>query len=177
MDLSSLRKVVEDLEAGLSVVSDEAWSSSQRLLVQNTLRAGVIKQFCLAYDVCGKMIQRWAKLEFANNFLQGQPMLTVTSKEVQNHYGEFLEKVQDDVTCVTRYGRSLYWTISDRQIRDDPKVLIGKLLLLNGQLRQQSGTASQEGFGQFLAREVDPVLKTSGMTQKDINQIVHDARR
>jgi hypothetical protein len=104
-------------------------------------------------------------------------MLTVTSKEVQNRYGEFLEKVQDDVTCVTRHGRSLYWTISDRQVRDDPSVLIGKLLLLNGQLRQQSGKASKEGFGQFLARAVDPVLKTAGMTQEDVTKLVHESRR
>ncbi len=104
-------------------------------------------------------------------------MLKVTSKEVQNRYGEFLEKVQDDVTCVTRHGRSLYWTISDRQVRDDPRVLIGKLLLLNGQLRQQGGNAIQEGFGQFLSREVDPVLKTAGMTQEDVTKIVNESRR
>jgi hypothetical protein len=104
-------------------------------------------------------------------------MLTVTSKEVQNRYGEFLEKVQDDVTCVTRHGRSLYWTISDRQVRDDPSVLIGKLLLLNGQLRQKSGKAKKEGFGQFLGREVDPVLKPAELTQDDVAKIVHDTRR
>ena len=62
MDLSSLRKVVEDLEAGLSIVSDDAWFCAQSVAVQNTLRAGVIKQFCLAYDVSSKMLLRWVKL-------------------------------------------------------------------------------------------------------------------
>jgi hypothetical protein len=103
-------------------------------------------------------------------------MQTVTSKEVQNHYGEFLEKVQDDVTCVTRHGRSLYWTISDRQVRDDPSVLIGKLLLLNGQLRQQSGKTNPEDFGDFLTRTIDPVLKTDGVTPADITKIVNESR-
>ncbi len=103
-------------------------------------------------------------------------MLTVTSKEVQNHYGEFLETIEDDLTCVTRHSRPLFWAIADRQVRDDPSVLIGRLLLLNGQLRQQQGKASKESFGQFLESAVDPVLKTAGMTQADVTNIVHEVR-
>jgi hypothetical protein len=105
------------------------------------------------------------------------PMLTVTSKEVQNRYGEFLETIEDDFTCVTRHSRPLFWAIADRQVRADPSVLIGRLLLLNGQLRQQQGKeASAESFGQFLERAVDPVLKTAGMTQADVTHIVHEVR-
>jgi hypothetical protein len=55
-------------------------------------------------------------------------------------------------------------------------VLIGRLLLLNGQLRQQQGKAGKERFGQFLEQAVDPVLKTTGMTQADVTNIVHEAR-
>jgi hypothetical protein len=104
-------------------------------------------------------------------------MLTVTSKDVQNHYGEFLETVQDELACVTRHGRPLFWAISDRHVRDDPNALIGRLLLLNGQLRKQSAKVGQEDFGQFLEREVDPVLKTAGVTEEEVSKIVHEARR
>ena len=104
------------------------------------------------------------------------PMLTVTSKEVQNRYGDFLETIEDDLTCVTRHSRPLFWAIADRQVRDDPSVLIGRLLLLNGQLRQQQGKASKESFGQFLENAVDPVLKTAGMTHADVTNIVHEVR-
>jgi hypothetical protein len=104
------------------------------------------------------------------------PMLTVTSKEVQNRYGQFLETIEDDLTCVTRHSRPLFWAIADRQVRDDPSVLIGRLLLLNGQLRQQQGKAGKERFGQFLEQAVDPVLKTTGITQADVTNIVHEAR-
>ena len=105
------------------------------------------------------------------------PMLTVTSKEVQNRYGEFLETVQDDLACVTRHGRPLFWAISDRQVRDEPSALIGRLLLLNGQLRKQNGKAPKGSFGQFLEREVDPVLKTADITQEDVTKIVNESRR
>jgi hypothetical protein len=57
-----------------------------------------------------------------------------------------------------------------------PSVLIGKLLLLNGQLRQQSGKTNQEDFGGFLNRTVDPVLKTDGATSSDITKIVNESR-
>jgi hypothetical protein len=104
-------------------------------------------------------------------------MITVTSKDVQTRYGEFVESLQDDVACVTRHGRPLFWAISDRQMRaKDPSELIGRLLLLNGQLRKENEKTPKESFAAFLDREIDPSLMTDGITVDDVTKIVNDNR-
>ena len=108
-------------------------------------------------------------------------MLIVTSREVQSHYGEFIESVEDDLVCVTRHGRPLFWAVSDRQVRsDDPSILVGRLLLLNGQLRKQKGlergvdpTALQD----FLAQEVDSSLNTKLTTPEELSKLIHASRK
>ena len=108
-------------------------------------------------------------------------MLIVTSREVQSHYGEFIESVEDDLVCVTRHGRPLFWAVSDRQVRsDDPSVLVGRLLLLNGQLRKQKGlergvdpTALQD----FLAQEVDSSLNAKATTPEELSKLIHASRK
>lgn len=105
-------------------------------------------------------------------------MLKMTSREVQLRHGDFVESVQEDVVCVTRHGRPLYWAVSDRQVRGrDPSVLIGRLLLLNGQLRQAEQGAPTEPLGQVLEHEVDPVVNTAGLTTEAVEQVVHGSRK
>lgn len=104
-------------------------------------------------------------------------MLKMTAREVQVRHGDFVKSVQKDVVCVTRHGRPLYWAVSDRQVRGhDPSVLIGRLLLLNGQLRQAEQGAPTESLSQALEREVDPVI-TTGLTPNAVEQIVHESRK
>jgi len=105
-------------------------------------------------------------------------MQTVTSREVQSRYGDFVESVQDDVVCVTRHGRPLFWAIADRQVRaNDPSVLIGRLLLLNGQLNKSSSPSSGDKFTTFLEQEIDSSTHTEGLSPEDVNTIVHANRR
>jgi hypothetical protein len=105
-------------------------------------------------------------------------MQTVTSRDVQIRYGEFVESVQDDLVCVTRHGRRLFWAVSDRQVSaSDPSVLIGRLLLLNGQLNRSPEARSSESFATFLEREVDSALDTRAATPEVVAQIVDDSRR
>ena len=108
-------------------------------------------------------------------------MLTVTSRDVQSRYGEFVESVQDDVVCVTRHGRPLFWAVSDRQVRsDDPSVLVGRLLLLNGQLRKQKavdGGLDQPNFDEFLATAIDPFVKTEALVPAELSQLIHASRK
>lgn len=108
----------------------------------------------------------------------GMPMQTVTSRDVQSRYGDFVESVQDDLVCVTRHGRRLFWAVSDRQVSaSDPSVLIGRLLLLNGQLNRLPENRPTESFGAFLEREVDPALDTKALTPEAVTQLVDDSRR
>lgn len=104
-------------------------------------------------------------------------MQTITSRDVQSRYGEFVESVQDDLVCVTRHGRRLFWAVSDRQVSaSDPGVLIGRLLLLNGQLNRNQGARSGESFTAFLEREVDPAVDPEALTQTAVTQLVDDSR-
>jgi antitoxin (DNA-binding transcriptional repressor) of toxin-antitoxin stability system len=103
-------------------------------------------------------------------------MQTLSSREVQNHYGEFVEAVQDELVCVTRHGRPLFWAVADRHVRaEDPSVLIGRLLLLHGQLNRNTSALPGDSFNKVL-EELDASIDTAGLTPADINAMVDAAR-
>jgi prevent-host-death family protein len=102
-------------------------------------------------------------------------MQTLTSRDVQNRYGDFIESMQDDVVCVTRHGRPLFWAISDRDVRGDTAILIGRALLLHGQARAFAGDKAGDDLGALLDSFGDAAL-TAGLTEDDVMQIVHDNR-
>lgn len=107
-------------------------------------------------------------------------MQTLTSRDVQVRYGEFVESVQDDVVCVTRHGRPLYWALSDSHLRaQDPSVFIGRLLRLRGQIereRAQRSGAPLQSFADAL-QQLDSSIEPGGLTEADVMQVVHENRR
>jgi len=105
-------------------------------------------------------------------------MQTLTSREVQSRYGEFVEAVQDDLVCVTRHGRRLFWAVSDRHVSaKDPNALISRLLLLNGQMNRSTSQAAGDSFAAFLEKEIDPSITPDALSSVDVTRIVNDARR
>lgn len=103
-------------------------------------------------------------------------MQLVTSSEVQSQYGKFLESVQDDLVCVTRHGRPLFWALSDRHIRaPDPSILIGRMLLLHGQLNRATQERAGDALGKVL-EERDASLDPQDLTQEKVMTIVHENR-
>ena len=103
-------------------------------------------------------------------------MQTVTSREVQNRYGDFIDTLQDDVVCVTRHGRPLYWALADRYLREkDPSVFIGRMILLRAQLAGQNG-GDTESLDSFL-KTIDASLKDDTLSVHDVNTIVDANRR
>jgi len=103
-------------------------------------------------------------------------MQTVTSREVQNRYGEFIESVQDDLVCVTRHGRPLFWAVSDRHVRaPDPSVLIGRMLLLHGQLNRETQARAGDVFEKVL-EGLDASIDPQGLTPEKVMTIVHENR-
>ena len=61
LDLSSLRKAVESLERAIRVTGDNHIISGLSDDTRETIRAGVIQNFEVAYEFCWKYIQRWLK--------------------------------------------------------------------------------------------------------------------
>ena len=105
-------------------------------------------------------------------------MQTLTSREVQSRYGEFVEAVQDDLVCVTRHGRRLFWAVSDRHVSaKDPNALIGRLLLLNGQMNRSASKVAGDSFATFLEKEIDPSITPDALSPVDVTDLVNDARR
>lgn len=102
-------------------------------------------------------------------------MQTITSREVQNHYGDFLESMQNDMVRVTRHGRPLFWAISDRAVRGDPAILIGRILLLGGQANPYQGDRPGDDLQKLLDGFGSPT-DTTGLTEDDVMQVVHENR-
>lgn len=50
LDLSSLYRAIESLDAALRVVNDEAWLSAQSSSVQQTLLSRVVQNFEFVYE-------------------------------------------------------------------------------------------------------------------------------
>ncbi len=103
-------------------------------------------------------------------------MQFVTSSEVQTQYGEFLESVQNDLVCVTRHGHPLFWALSDRHVRaPDPSILIGRMLLLHGQINREQLERAGDAFGKVL-EQLDASLDPQDLTQEKVMTLVHENR-
>jgi len=103
-------------------------------------------------------------------------MQTVTSRDVQSQYGAFVESVQDDLVCVTRHGRPLFWAVADRHVRaPDPSILIGRMLLLHGQLNRAPGERQGDAFAKAL-EALDASIDPQGLTQEQVMTVVHENR-
>jgi len=58
LELSALRDSISSLRESLEVVDDLEWFNRQSSKVQNTLIAGVVKNFEFVYEISVKMIRR-----------------------------------------------------------------------------------------------------------------------
>lgn len=65
LDLSSLVRVIQALDAALRIVNDRSWFDAQSAEVQQTIMAGVVQNFEFVYELCIKMIRRRLELDAA----------------------------------------------------------------------------------------------------------------
>jgi nucleotidyltransferase substrate binding protein (TIGR01987 family) len=61
LDLSSLRKAVDAFEKTLNVADDQTFMAGLTEDQKEAIRAGVIQNFEVAYEMCWKFVQRWIK--------------------------------------------------------------------------------------------------------------------
>jgi hypothetical protein len=102
-------------------------------------------------------------------------MQTLSSREVQTQYGQFVDTLQDDIVCVTRHGRPLYWAMNDRHLREkDPSVFIGRMILLRAQLLNQVSPQAEPIDALFA--QTDAHL-TGSLSESDVMSVVHANRR
>ena len=61
LELNSLRKAVKSLERSLGVANSPEITEAFDEVLKETVRAGVIQNFEVAYEQCWKFIQRWIR--------------------------------------------------------------------------------------------------------------------
>jgi len=99
-------------------------------------------------------------------------MLTLTSRDVQNRFGDFVESTNDDVVCVTRHGRPLFLAVS---LREDPSTLVSRVLLAYGQAHAYRGNNAGQALRELSATFGNRATE-EGLTEADVTQLVHDNR-
>ena len=74
LDYSSLKSAIDSLERALSVTSHGVRWAAFDAVTQETLKAGVIQTFEVAYEQSWKMLKRWLEANPASGEVEGVPM-------------------------------------------------------------------------------------------------------
>jgi antitoxin Phd len=91
-------------------------------------------------------------------------MVTITSVEAQNRFGQLLDTVQREPVAITRHGRAAAFIVSPQEMED----------VLDARRRRSKAVAELEawsvraGAGRRTAAE--------GLTDEEVTRLVHEAR-
>ena len=66
LDLTSLRKAVESLKRTLEVADDKDFMSGLSGSQKDAVRAGVIQNFEVTYELCWKFMRRWLEVNLGS---------------------------------------------------------------------------------------------------------------
>jgi prevent-host-death family protein len=91
-------------------------------------------------------------------------MVTMTSADAQNRFGQMLETAQQETVAITRHGRPAAFVISSREMAD----------LL--ELKRRRKQAVRE-FGAWRKQGRQSVRRAAAsLTDEEINRLVHELR-
>lgn len=91
-------------------------------------------------------------------------MITLTSTEAQNRFGEVLDIAQREPVTITRRGRPLAFIISPEELRK----------LFSDQKKREEAVLAYEAYMKTVKSKVSPLADE--LTDEDINQLVHELR-
>jgi antitoxin Phd len=92
-------------------------------------------------------------------------MVTKTSAEAQNQFGQLLDLVQREPVAITRHGRPAAFIVSPRDMEELMKMKAN---------RKRTKSAFEEWTAKFDS-QISP--KAVQLTDEDVVRIVHEARR
>ncbi len=92
------------------------------------------------------------------------PVITLTSTEAQNHFGEVLDAAQREPITITRRGRPLAFIISPEDLKK----------LFASQAKRDEAVAAYEAYRQRIRLNPNPAA--DALTDEDINRLVHEIR-
>ena len=91
-------------------------------------------------------------------------MITLTSTEAQNRFGEMLDAAQREPVTITRRGRPLAFIISPEELKK----------LFASQTERDNAVAAYEAYLQRVRQK--PNLAADALTDEDVNRLVHELR-
>ena len=92
-------------------------------------------------------------------------MITKTSVEAQNNFGQLLDTVQREPVAITRHGRPAAFIVSPRDMED---------LMAMKAKRRNAVSAFEEWTAEFGNRSSPEAAR---LTDEDVVRMVHEARR
>ena len=95
-------------------------------------------------------------------------MITLTSAEAQNRFGQLLDTVQREVVAITRHGRPTAFIVSPHEMDE----------LLDSRRKRSKALADLEAWSENAAIGSSPAqaAAASALTDDDVVRLVHQAR-
>lgn len=91
-------------------------------------------------------------------------MVTLTSGEAQNRFGQMLDTAQRETVAITRHGRPAAFLVSPQEMDD----------LLDARRRRSKAVAELEKWSERAGRHA--ASGSAALTDEQINRMVHAAR-
>jgi prevent-host-death family protein len=91
-------------------------------------------------------------------------MITMTSAEAQNSFGQMLDTVQREPVAITRHGRPTAFVVSPQEMDE----------LLDSRRKRSKALADLEKWSAEAKERSTPAAAT--LTDQDVNLLVHEAR-
>ena len=91
-------------------------------------------------------------------------MITVTSVEAQNRFGQLLDTAQREPVIITRHGRTAAFIVSAQDMDE----------LINARSKRSKSVAEFEAWSRRAGKSALPAA--AGLTDEDIVSLVHKAR-
>jgi antitoxin Phd len=95
-------------------------------------------------------------------------MITMTSVEAQNRFGQLLDTVQREPVAITRHGRPTAFIVSPQDMDE----------LLDVRQRRSQAVADLEAWRAQATTHTSPAQKAAAasLTDEDVNRLVHELR-
>jgi antitoxin Phd len=91
-------------------------------------------------------------------------MITLTSAEAQNRFGQLLDTVQRETVAITRHGRPAAFIVSPQEMDE----------LLDARRRRSKAIADLEAWSAQAQKSAAP--DAAALTDEEVTRLVHEAR-
>jgi prevent-host-death family protein len=95
-------------------------------------------------------------------------MITMTSVEAQNRFGQLIDMAQREAVSITRHGRPAVFVVSPRDMDD----------LLDSRRRRSKAVAEMEAWSAQAKKSLSPAQSAAAMalTDEEVVRMVHESR-